>query len=255
MLRSTNLTLTLLILFFSSILKSQSFKPKAETAICRYFFVAENDVYLNLGISSKTNSAIMFQKDDEKARSFMLTSLKMIVDSINKNTSLTLLPVNTLKGKVTYSRTGFPLSSLKKASKKSDHKQFVSVDIFVSGTKTNTTTRRNVYETSDEDSKPPKDDEIEAELGHKNTGMNFFPRVQVKLKFADSEGKASEKYTGTYTHNKRVYISTDIAELRLVDVGGSMEFGHILNQEATNIPFFAFLASAIEDLVKKIPQK
>lgn len=234
----------------------QSFDSKAETAISSYFFIAQDQVYLNLGISAETNTAIMFQKDDEEARSFMTTSLNIVLDSLNEKTDLTILPANTLEGKVTYSRTGFPLSSLKKAAKKSDQAQYVKIDINVLGTKTrsrSSTISQNL--TDDDNDVGVQVDDADLALSQTTSTSQYYPKVEVTLKFGDSEGKTALKITGEYIHDELVSVSTESTDVSLVGRNSLMGITIMNSEGGTEIPFYAFLALAVEDLIQQLPKE
>lgn len=221
-------------------------KANEPTAISRYFFVSEEQMHLCLGIKDETASAIMFQKDDSEAKKFMANSLAVILDGLKKNAKVTILPVETLKGKVTYSRMGFPLASVKKAAKKSNYGQYVAIDIAVVGAKTITSTGSN---TMTEDKVGNKD----LTVGSSNTSKEFFPRVTVTLKFADGSGQILGKYKGEYTHPEKVAITTETIDINLVGSGGSSGVSIIEDEKADQVPYYVFLAKAVETLAKQLP--
>ena len=222
--------------------------PNKPTAISRFLFTSEQQLHLCLGIDDKTIQAINFQKDDADAKAFMAQSLAVIRDSMKKHTEIPLLPIETLKDKITYTRMGYPLAGLKKAAKKGEQDQYVTIDILVRGVKNLTIS--NIDENEIEISTPTTEVDIEGVSAKKTLSeMEFYPQIQVIMKFADKNGKVIEKLTGEYTYPKPVTIET--ASSSLV-IGEGTEI--ILDEEADaeQIPYYAFLGKAVMNLIQQL---
>ena len=244
-------TLLLSTIVFSSVftINAQTVQSKVPTAICKYIFISQDHVYRNVGISDATNMAITLQKDDPQAREFLTATLNLILDSIKTNTGIQLLPVETLQYKVTYSRTGFPLATLKKAAESSDYQQFVTIEVTIfPGNTTTTTNSTSVGVSGEVNSKSINGQET-------STTVKYFPKVKVVLKFGDAEGKSLEKYKGEYTHDEKVTNQTDSRDLTVKKKNSSLRVSDIQNQSTEEIPYYYFLAKAVEDLISQLPKE
>ena len=221
--------------------------PDAPTAIARYLWVSENDAHRCLGISDETHMAILMQKDDAEARAFMETTLSQVTEQLAESTTLGLLPINTLEGQVVHSRMGFPVASMRKASKASNHERFASIEVAVLASKTissELTTEHNPHSNS-----PVRTSETQH-------STEFYPTVQITLKLADAGGRTITKLKGIYTHPERVEVSSRSVDLTVAGSnGGSTSVGIEGDQRADEIPYYTFLDLAVQDLVKQLPQK
>lgn len=244
-------TLLLSTIVFSSVftINAQSVQSKVPTAICKYFFISQEQVYRNVGISDATNTAITLQKDDPQAREFLAATLKLILDSIKTNTGIQLLPIETLQNKVTYSRSGFPVGTLKKAAGNSDYQQFVTLEVRIFPGKTTTTTNSTSVGVNGQVNSKSIDGQ------ETSTTVKYFPKVNVTLKFGDAEGKKLEKYKGEYTHDEKVTNQTDSRDLTIKGKNSSLTYSEIQNEDAEEIPYFFFLAKAVEDLISQLPKE
>ncbi len=231
------------------------------TAISKYYFVSENQIHLSLGIEDKTNNAIMLQKDDANAKAFLNQSLQLVLDSIAKNSSLKLLPIESLKGQVTYSRMGFPLSGLKKAAKKTNHQQYVTIDIAVLASKTISSSISEENSSNSSIRRGSANAEVSLEFDStqialkEGTTLNtteFYPQVQITLKFGNSEGKTISKIKGLYTHPERIVIETETRDHSIVGKEASIGISSIESEYADRIPYFDFLALAVQDLIRQL---
>jgi len=220
--------LSVLFLFFSLNLIAQEI-PEKETSLCWFNLAVEEDMYLPMELDAKTLMAITFQKDNPEAKELMGNSLAVVYNKLNKETAITLLPVESLEGKVKYSRMGYPLASLKKASKKGNFEQYVRVDIEVSGARNTTNTFSR---------------EVTTEVNQDVQRTKVKPQIRVIFKFADKDGNTIDKVQGTYRHDEKV----EITSRRLSTMGWSLAY----DQEADAIPYYYFLEKAVEDLVSKL---
>ncbi len=221
--------LTVIAFFLSFNLVAQEI-PAKETALCWFNLAVEQDMYLPMELEAETLMAITFQKDNPEAKELMENSLAVVYNKINEETAITLLPVESLKEDVRYSRMGYPLASLKKASKKGDFKQYARIDIEVSGARRSSNTfSRELSET---------------EVDHGVQRVKVKPQIRVTLKFADKDGNTIDKVQGVYRHEEKV----EITSRRLSTMGWSLAY----DQEADAIPYYYFLEKAVEDLVKKL---
>lgn len=194
--------------------------------------VAE-DLYLTMELEAKTMMAIMFQHKNEEAEDLMFSSFNLIKDRINDSTTYELLPVDALQGKITYSRIGFPLASLKKASKKSDYAQFVKIDILVSAEKRSSSEGSTISTAV-----------VGLEVSDNNYNAKFYPQVDVVLKFANESGKTIETIRGRYRHTEKVAVSSQ--DLKVAG-------WHIpLHRSAEVIPYYFFLEKAVQDLISQL---
>lgn len=201
--------------------------PAKETALCWFNLTVEEDMYLTMELEPKTMLAILFQKDNPEAKALMGNSLAMIYKKVNEETDLTLLPVESLEGKVNYSKMGYPLASLKKASKKGDFSQYVRIEIEVSGVGKSTSTTSTG-----------------GDIANESQRVKIKPQVLVNLKFGDADGYTIDKIQGKYRHEEKVEITSE----SLTALGWSYAY----EQEADIIPYYYFLEKAVEDLVSKL---
>ncbi len=222
-------SLTILLFALSLKLFAQQI-PAKKTALSWFNLAVQDDMHSPMELDSETLWAIMFQKDNEEAKTLMGNSLAIIYDKVNKQTNITLLPAESLGGKVKYSRMGYPLASLKKASKKGNFEQYVKIDIEVSGARSNSTTL----------SREVADSGVDQELER----VRVKPQIWVTLKFADKDGNTIDKVRGKYRHEKRV----EITSRSLSSMGWTVTH----DREADAIPYYYFLEKAVDDLVQKL---
>lgn len=207
--------------------------PAKQTAICWFYIGVEDDLHLSMGLSPETMLSIAMQREDATAKELLTNSLKVISENVNSKTGIKLLPIETLEGAVQYSRMGFPLVSLKKASKKGNQPQYVRIDILVSAAKT--TTRTTSVGAA----------EIEGEVLTNDASVaRFYPQVTVTLKFADASGKVIDKAVGKYRHNEKAILTAESLSI----AGWTFTY----DQDAQPIPYYFFLEKAVEDLVSKL---
>ena len=219
------------------------------TAIAKYYFVSENQIHLSMGIEDETNRAIMFQRDDAKAREFMTTSLNQVVEALKKEVNMAILPIETLEGKVVYSKMGFPLSSLKKAAKSGDQQQYITIEIAALASKTITSENSQSLAQSSS-----TNGSSQVELSATASSTEFYPQVQVKLKFGDASGKTIAKYKGVYTHPERVAINTLSTDVSVSGQSGETGVSVTQEEQADQIAYFEFLEKATADLIRQLKE-
>ncbi|MGB0522689.1 MAG: hypothetical protein ACPGJS_07000, partial [Flammeovirgaceae bacterium] len=156
-----------------------------------------------------------------------------IYDQIQEETPIQLLPINTLEGKLKYTRMGYPIASVRKAAKVSDHKQFVSIIVQVTGTQ-ETVTGGDFHFLGNEDV------QVERET------ITLYPIFNIRLQFGDENGKKGEEIVGVFQGNEEITINSRVIILRDI----------ILQENVTTdeIPYELYLKEAIKDLVKKLNQ-
>ncbi|GEM_PF-3528236 len=208
--------------------------PSVPTALTWMTISFEEDLYLTMDVEPKTVMALSLHQPDIEAEMIMYESFELIRDIIASETGLEILPHQTLKDKVTYSRLGYPVARLKKAAKNSDFDQFVKVDILVSGAK------RTTRETSEDILLV---DDISISEGYSE--VNLLPQVDVTLHFAGGDGKSTGKFRGRYRHMEKLLITTESLQ------AGS--FSIPLKQAAEPIPYYYYLHKAIFNLVEQLP--
>jgi hypothetical protein len=191
--------------------------------------MVQEDMHLPMELDNETLMAIMFQRDNEEAKKLMNNSLGIIYQKINKETDITLLPKEALDGKVKYSRMGYPLASLKKASKKGKAEQYVRIDIEIDSYKRSSNTISL---------------DVTEEVDHNVERSKVKPRIRVVVKFGDKDGNTIDKVIGTYKSDEKF----EITSRELSTMGWSVAF----DQEADAIPYYYFLEKAVEDLVNKL---
>ncbi len=204
------------------------------TAITWFSIAVEEDMYLTMDLDPETMFALMLQQKNDDAELLMYESFELVRDYINAQTALEVLEAASLKDKVTYSRMGYPLSSLKKAAKKADYEQYAKLEIEVRGAK-----RGSSEGTTGEQ------EILDVEVSESNYQAKVFPQIDVRLKFADATGKTIETITGRYRHTEKVQIKT-----QSLNVGG---LSIPLKQSAEVIPYYYYLQKALEDLAPKLP--
>ncbi len=224
--------LTFMLMGFVSLLNGQQLN-QTPTAVSWFTLSVAEDLYLTMELEAKTMMAIMLQQKNDEAEDLMFSSFNLIRDRINDSTALELMPIEALKDKVTYSRIGFPLASLKKAAKKSDHAQFVKIDVLVSAEKR-----------SSSEGSTTSTEVVGVEVSDNNYNAKFFPQVEVTLKFANAAGKTIETIRGRYRHTEKVAVSSQ--DLKVAG-------WHIpLHRSAEVIPYYYFLEKATQDLINQL---
>ena len=232
-----NLITVLIIILAVAEMNGQSVQP-VPTPVSWFYLAVEEDMGVPMELDNETLMAIMLQKDHEAARELMQNSFNIIKNKVDSMCVLSFLPLDELEGKAKYSRMGVPITGLKKAAKSADYPQYVSISIVVSPWKENSNTRS----TSN-----PTENGVGIEGSQMNvTNSNVIPQVDIQVKFAGADGKATEKLTGRYRHNERIAITSASLSKQGWSVG--------LMQEADPIPYYYFLEKAAEDLANQINQ-
>lgn len=220
-------TLIALFLFSFSFAQNISNEP---TAISAYRINIQDDMYLAMEMDPGTAMALMMQLDKPEAKRLMRNSLDLIFKKINEETALQLLPIETLKDHLTYSKMGYPIGTLKKASKSGVSQQYVNIDITVSGAQRSTSTTT-----------------IGGPVDYVEENSKVKPVLQIVLKFADASGSNTEKVKGKYRHDEKIEINSESL--------GQFGWFFQLENDAESIPYYYFLEKAIDDLISQLPKK
>lgn len=204
------------------------------TALASYTMHFNDDMNLALGIDFDTTMDIMLQKNTPEAKAIMTTSLHAIYSKINTLTNLQLMPSDTLKGDINYSRMGYPLSGFKKIKKTAIADQYIKIMISIGGAKSQSETTTNLRGRS-----LPVDQVTEI--------VELYPEIVITLKFADAKGKKTRKIKGKYRHDKKIWITSEKIRVPSTEI--------TTDQEADAIPYYKFLDKAIDALIIQLPKK
>lgn len=229
-----SIVIFLIPLLFAHHVSVGQIDKSAKTAGCWFSIMLEEDTDLLMGIEPKTVLALALQRPDKEASSLMEASFLLLKTMLKEKADFELLEVNAMKGKIQYSGLGYPLSSLKKAAKKGSFDQYVKIEILVSGAK-RSSTQGTIGEAEVVDGIDVSYDENNAE---------FFPQIDITLKFADKAGNKTAKLKGRYRHTEKISINSES-----LSVEG---FSFAMNRQGEVIPYYQYLQLAIEDLISQL---
>lgn len=221
--------ITLLILFSFLLASSQSIEYQP-TPTAKYIFIISDLLTNSLELEQLDELLIgvgWMADNRKKWKEMMKSSYNILQDEISsKLKGLKILPLNTLEGKIKYSRLGFPVSSLKKAAASCDYSQLLQLNIVIGSHGLNRTFRVG-------------------EKDKKNISFtSLLPTVEISMIFYDSKGKktATVKGTSYRKDTKRMKINTLNTNSK-----------HISTETVINRPqmleYYSFLDLAIEDLI------
>lgn len=218
--------LTLLTLItLSCKLQAQDVKSK-QTSVCRFNLTSDQDLFAFLHLSPQAGLALAFQLNNAEAKGFMEDTYNQVEKKLSE-AGLKLNPINSLEGKVNYSKMGFPIVGLKKASKSKVSEQYMTLIVSLVGVKKIiSTTSLN---------------------GASKVTTKCYPEVKVTIAFAGTDGKKTKKVKGVYRLDEKLSITSASFNL-----GGGVSVSTTEEVSKDDLPFYQMLDKAIEDLVKQL---
>ena len=217
----TLITITALI----SNVYAQDVKIK-QTSVCRFNFTSDEDLFAFLQLSPESGLALAFQLNNAKAKGFMEETYNQVENKLIE-AGFKLNKINSLEGKVSYSKMGFPIVSLKKASKADVSEQYMTLMVNLIGVKkVVSTTSLN---------------------GISKIITKCYPEVKVTIAFGGKDGKKTKIIKGVYRLEEELSINS--ASFNLGE-GFSISISEEVSKD--DLPFYQMLDKAIENLINQL---
>ncbi len=206
--------------------QAQDVKSK-QTSTCRFNFTSEQDMFAFLQLSGEAGLALAFQLNNAEAKEFMDETYALVEKKL-RDAGVKLNDINSLEGtKVNYSKMGFPIVGLKKASKSNKAEQYMTLEVSLIGT-------RKIVSTTTIN-------------GASRAVTKCYPEVKVTVAFGGTDGKKIKKIKGVHRLEEKLSITS-----LSFDLGGGLSISTTEEVAKEDLPFYQMLDKALDDLIKQL---